>query len=238
MFLLLGAEGRQLRQGRRQGLAGGQQGQVGTQSPALIGGRQRCPAACRRRLGIAFNADAFDQQPSGQGAQTHGISGEKHPIEGAAHRLAIADPDHQSGPLAIDQHLGQGPQPRRGGDAAGGKPLAALGQLQGLAGLAMQESQHIGPVEAQQADRPIAAPGLGLEGARRDGGIPGEDRGGHGVGGGEGGQAVGMEAAAALLARAATSLRRNRLESSRPAALRVSRPPSCRSTIATTRSTR
>ena len=164
-------------------MAGGQQGQLGSQAPALIGGRQCCPAACRRRLGIAFNADAFDQQPSGQGAQAHGISGKKHPIKGAAHRLAIADPDHQSGPLAIDQHLGQGPQPRRGGDAAGGKPLAALGQLQGLAGLAMQESQHIGPVEAQQADRPVAAPGLGLERTRRNGGIPGEDRGGHGVGG-------------------------------------------------------
>ena len=184
VFLLLGAEGRQLRQGRRQGLAGGQQGQVGSQEPALIGGRQRCPAACRRRLGIAFNADAFDQQPSGQGTQAHGISRKKHPIEGAAHRLAIADPDHQSGPLAIDQHLGQGPQPRRGGDAAGGKPLAALGQLQGLAGLAMQKTQHIGPVEAQQADRPIAAPGLGLERTRRNGGIPGEEEGGHGVGGG------------------------------------------------------
>ena len=91
--------------------------------------------------------------------------------------------------------------------------------------------------------KPVSLSGEGLERTRRNGGIPGEDRGGHGAWGGEGGQAVGgqavgMEAAAALLARAATSLRRNRLESSRPAALRVSRPPSCRSTIATTRSTR
>ena len=126
--------------------------------------------------------------------------------------------DGHPGAIAIQQDFDQGPHAARGAGATTGNPGLRWRRFDGGGGLAMQKAACARPIEPQQAYGLLdAASGIGLP-------APG---GGHGA-------AVRAAAAAALVA---TSSSKNRLRSSRPAAVIASRPPSWRSTIVTTRST-
>ena len=155
----LGCLGRQeapLGQLGRQGGAGGQHHAI-PQSPASPGFEglplRRWAALFRRGV------ERFDPEALAQGSEPHVVGREQHPIEGLMHGGGIAGADHQPGAAVLHQHLRQGPQAGGGADAAGAQPLAGLGQLQILAGLAVQKAQAVGALELQQAHGPLQPAG-------------------------------------------------------------------------------
>ena len=153
-------------------------------------------------------ADPAHQRGGLDRAQLHPIGRKEHSIEGLMHGLAVARQHQQVSAGLIKPHQCQGPHSARGADQAGGQAGAARSQLDRLAALAVQEAAGVAALQPDQADR--AAPAGWVGGGAHE------------------------RAAAAT---AAISSSRNRLCSSRPAAVIASRPPSCRSTIVTTRST-
>ena len=150
----------------------------------------------------------------------HLIGGKEHPIQGLPDAGWIPTADQQPGSGVIEEYLGEAPQAPGGGDAAGGDPAAGWAAVDGGAGLAVQKPAGVWPVQPDQAGGlldPARACGLPVPGARLH-----DD----------------ASSAASSAAKAATSASRNRLRISRPAACIASWPPSWRSTIVTTRSTR
>ena len=126
-----------------------------TQPPAPL--RARLPVPPRARPG-AITPHRLDPEALLQGPQLDRIGGEEHPVKGLAHGRPITGGDHQQGPLPIHQHLGKGPHPGGGGDAAGGKPGPRSGQRQILAALAMEKAQGIGSLQPQQGHGLLKTP--------------------------------------------------------------------------------
>ena len=139
----------------------------------------------------------------------HAVSRKDHPVKALQDGVRIAAEHQHIRPFAIKAHFEECSNAACGGEPAGVNQALFGGLLDRGAGLSMQKLARTSTGQPQE----------------RKTGVPEQsiNRCGH---------------AESSLARAATSLSLNKLTNSRPAASMASWPPSSRSTIVTTRSTR